>query len=77
MNPPPPENINDELRGWIQPCISNSEKSESKLRAELEALGVDVGLWDAKAEEFQNCIVSRKAMERLGSFWGRYIWGLK
>lgn len=64
-----------QLRGWIQPC--DPETSESAARVELETLGVDVGPWHEKIEEFQNCIVSREAMDKLDPLWGRYIWGLQ
>lgn len=66
--------MTDGLYGWIQPCDSDDVDA---CRAELEALGVEIGSWDSDAKEFYDCVVSDAVMDKLDTLWGRYIWGLQ
>jgi hypothetical protein len=62
------------LRGWIKPLDWYMDVSAH--RRTLEAIGVQVGVWDMAQSEFQECVVPASAMEKLDSLWGQYIWGL-
>lgn len=70
------EIIKEELRGWITPCYALTV-DEAEARKELESIGVDTGGWNAERQEFERCVVSPQAFERLHPLWGRYIWGLE
>jgi hypothetical protein len=42
----------------------------------LESLGIILGKYNKKREEFVDCIISDEAFEKLNKFWfKRYIWG--
>lgn len=64
-----------EFVGWITPCEDPIDVNAC--RAELEALGINVGEWYEPEREFQRCVVSLEALEKLDPLWGRYIWGLE
>lgn len=64
-----------ELLGWIQSC--KSELSAEDAQRELESLGIDIGNYNSEKGEFQNCVVSADAFNRLEPLWGKYIWGLE
>jgi len=62
------------LHGWIKPLEWYMDVSAH--RRALEAIGVQVGVWDMMQSEFQECVVPSSAIEKLDPLWGQYIWGL-
>ena len=56
--------------GWI---LANNAGD----RRHLTSLGVVVGKWNRKVGQFEGCVVSQEALDRLDPYWGRYYWGLK
>ncbi|MBP1309108.1 hypothetical protein JOD82_002128 [Paenibacillus sp. 1182] len=57
------------LKGCI---IANIEEKEL-----LESLGVIVGAYNDSTKEFQNCLVSDEAMDKLDDHWGTFWWSLE
>lgn len=41
----------------------------------LESMGVKIGSFNAKLQQFERCVVDAAAMARLDECWGTYIWG--
>jgi hypothetical protein len=55
-------------RGWIE---GNFEDAEA-----LISIGVKLGAWDEKLRTWSSCEVTPEILEKMDSFWGKFIWGL-
>lgn len=56
--------------GWIM--VLDGERR----RAELEAMGVELGEWDPALQIYNRCLLSDQAFARLLKRRGRYLWKL-
>jgi hypothetical protein len=57
------------LKGRI--CASQSDKEF------LESLGIILGEYDEMCMDFNNCLVTDEAFEKLEPYWGVYYWSLE
>ena len=57
------------FKGWI---IAEKEDEEF-----LKELGIKVGYYDHQHGEFKNCLVDKKAYDKLDKYWGNFYWGLR
>jgi hypothetical protein len=45
-------------------------------RALLQGLGVRVGYWSARDQDFRDCAMTSEALVALQPHWGRFVWNL-
>ena len=68
-------------RGWIRHYGEKDTRESAK--EVLERMGITLGEYRKNTSdipgsgEFQNCSLSDESLQKLDSFWGRFIWGLE
>jgi len=62
------------MKYWVALC--NPGQKQETARAQLKTLGVTVGEYNKKGQEFRDCEISEAAFEKLDPLWAHdFIWG--